>query len=358
MARWLRGTPFVFEVRDLWPELPRAMGVVRNPLVLSLLSALEWLSYHSADACIGLAPGICEGITDRGIESSRISCIPNACDLHLFHPQPEGFTKQPDLIAGLSKPLSASSFVAAFTGAHGLANGLDAVLDAAVVLQRRGRRDIQLLFIGDGRCKPALERRVDSQLLRNCHFLPPMPKHQLAHILRKSVHVGLMVLEDVPAFYRGTSPNKFFDYLASGLPVVNNYPGWLAELITEHKLGIPVPPRDPEAFAEALIRLADNPSLQSVLSFNARTLAESQFSRHLLADQWRDVWKELSPTIPFVAMAMLGSSFMHYLRVWQIVCLHLLLFCCFHPFVGGDFFSALSPRWSCSFSTKEARLSR
>ena len=74
-----------------------------------------------------------------------------------------------------------------------------------------------------------------------------MPKHQLAHILRKSVHVGLMVLEDVPAFYRGTSPNKFFDYLASGLPVVNNYPGWLAELITEHKLGIPVPPRDPEA---------------------------------------------------------------------------------------------------------------
>ena len=288
-ARWLRGTPFVFEVRDLWPELPRAMGVVRNPCVLAGLSTLEWLSYHSADACIGLAPGICEGISERGIEPSRISSIPNACDLELFRPQQQGEAKQPELIAGLTQPLPPDSFVAAFTGAHGLANGLDAVLDAAVDLQRQRRSDIQLLFIGDGRCKPALEHRVASKALRNCHFLPPIPKPQLAQILRQSVHVGLMVLDDVPAFYRGTSPNKFFDYLACGLPVVNNYPGWLAELIREHQLGIPVPPRDPEAFAAALIRLADHPALIGPMGSNARTLAESRFSRCVLADQWRQV---------------------------------------------------------------------
>ena len=98
-----------------------------------------------------------------------------------------------------------------------------------------------------------------------------------------------MVLDDVPAFYRGTSPNKFFDYLSCGLPVVNNYPGWLAELIREHQLGIPVPPRDPDAFAEALIRLADQPSLVASMGAMARTLAESNFSRSLLADQWRQV---------------------------------------------------------------------
>ena len=211
------------------------------------------VSYHSADACIGLAPGICEGIAERGIAASRITSVPNACDLELFQPLPHGFTKQPELIDDLPKPLSSGSFVAAFTGAHGLANGLDAVLDAAAVLQRKGRSDINLLFIGDGRCKPALESRVASEALRNCFFLPPIPKPQLAKILRKSVHVGLMVLDDVPAFYRGTSPNKFFDYLACGLPVVNNYPGWVVELIREHELGIPIPPRDPEAFAEALI---------------------------------------------------------------------------------------------------------
>lgn len=288
-ARWLRGTPFVFEVRDLWPELPRAMGVVRNPLVLAALSALEWLSYHAADACIGLAPGICAGIAERGISPSCITSIPNACDLELFQPLPQGTAKQPELIAGLSQPLAPGSFVAAFTGAHGLANGLDAVLDAAAELQRQGRHDIHLLFIGDGRCKPALERRAASEGLTNCHFLPPIPKPQLAQLLRQSVHVGLMVLDDVPAFYRGTSPNKFFDYLACGLPVVNNYPGWLAELIHEHQLGIPVPPRDPAAFAEALIRLADQPALLAAMGGNARTLAESRFSRRVLADQWCQV---------------------------------------------------------------------
>ena len=98
-----------------------------------------------------------------------------------------------------------------------------------------------------------------------------------------------MVLDDVPAFYRGTSPNKFFDYPACGLPVVNNYPGWLAEMISEHQLGIPVPPRDPEAFAKALIQLSDQPALVASMGVNARTLAESNFSRRLLADQWRQV---------------------------------------------------------------------
>ena len=97
-ARWLRGTPFVFEVRDLWPELPRALGVVRNPFVLISLSALEWLTYHSSDACIGLAPGICEGIAERGIATSRISSIPNACDLELFSPLLQGQVKQPELV--------------------------------------------------------------------------------------------------------------------------------------------------------------------------------------------------------------------------------------------------------------------
>ncbi|MCP9808474.1 sugar transferase [Cyanobium sp. HWJ4-Hawea] len=288
-ARWLRGVPFVFEVRELWPELPRAMGVVRNPLVLAGLSALEWLSYHSADACIGLAPGICEGIAERGIEPSLITSIPNACDLELFQPQPSGKMKQPQLISGLPAPFPPNSFVAAFTGAHGLANGLDAVLDVAAELQHLGRQDIQLLFIGDGRCKPALQQRVASEGLVNCHFLPLIPQLQLAEILRQSVHVGLMVFDDFPAFYCGTSPNKFFDYLACGLPVVINYPGWLAELIQEHQLGIPVSPRDSDAFAAALITLAEQPALVASMGSNARSLAESRFSRRLLADQCRQV---------------------------------------------------------------------
>ena len=284
-ARWLRGIPFVFEVRDLWPELPRAMGVVRNPLVLRALSVLEWCSYHSADACIGLAPGICEGIADRDILPSQITSIPNGCDLDLFYPLPPPQNKQPDLITGVAD----GSFVAAFTGAHGQANGLDALLDLAAELLSRGRHDIQLLFVGDGPCKPALVQRAADENLHNCHFLRLVPKHQLAKMLRQSVHVGLMVLADVPAFYRGTSPNKFFDYLACGLPVVNNYSGWLADLIQSHELGVAVAPRDPKAFADALIALADDPVKYRAMSTNARELAESKFSRVALAGQWLQV---------------------------------------------------------------------
>ncbi len=290
VARWLRGTPFVFEVRDLWPELPRAMGVLRNPFVLSALSALEWLSYHSADACIGLAPGICEGIAERGVLPSRITNIPNACDLDLFHPLPSGEIKQPEKIAGLS--LDPGSLVVAFTGAHGICNGLDAVLDTASVLKYWGRLDIHFLFIGDGRCKPSLVQRVDDEVLTSCHFMPPIPKSELAGILAKSVHAGLMVLEDVPAFYRGTSPNKFFDYLSCGLPVINNYPGWLSEIIREEKVGLTVPPRSPEDFARALISIADDPPLRASLGSNARALAESSFSRELLSQRWCKVLED------------------------------------------------------------------
>ena len=288
-ARWFKGVPFVFEVRDLWPEIPRAMGGIRNPLVLAALSALEWISYHSADACIGLAPGICDGIANKGVSPTSITCIPNGCDLELFYTLNPSYPKRPDLIQGLSKRLSKSSFVAAFTGAHGPCNGLESVVDVAIELQRLGRDDIHIVLIGDGKCKPELERKILNLSLKNCHLLPFMPKHTLARILRESVHVGLMVLSDVPAFYRGTSPNKFFDYLASGLPIINNYPGWIADLISEYNAGIVVEPRNPHAFAQALINLADNHQLTLTAGLNSRSLAEKMFSRSELADQWLNV---------------------------------------------------------------------
>ncbi len=92
-----------------------------------------------------------------------------------------------------------------------------------------------------------------------------------------------MILANVPAFYYGTSPNKFFDYISSGLPIVNNYPGWLADMIRQHQCGLAVPPEDPQAFAEALVYLADHPAELAEMGKNARTLAETAFSRELLA---------------------------------------------------------------------------
>lgn len=273
-ARYLRNKPFVFEVRDLWPELPRAMGVVKNPAVLVGMSFLEMLSYRAAKACIALAPGIRKGIARRSPQGRQIAVIPNGSDLELFRP---GDRKDLDLPG-----IRPCDCVAIFTGAHGIANGLDAVLDAARVLLARGRTDIVLAFIGDGKLKPALMERARSQGLHNCRFFDPMPKNKLNQVVR-CCDIGLMILDDVPAFYYGTSPNKFFDYISSGLPVLNNYPGWMADMIRQYRCGESVPPRYPEAFADTLCKLADHPELRKTYGKNARHLAQTRFSRDKLA---------------------------------------------------------------------------
>jgi len=264
--------PFVFEVRDLWPELPKAMGVIRNPVILFGMSLLERTSYLCATKCIGLAPGICEGIQKKSFKGKRVELIPNGCDTELFRPP-------------VSAPKSSGPLRAVFTGTHGLANGLDAVLDAAALLLKRKEREIELHFIGNGKLKPNLVQRVEDEGLSNCFFHDSIPKVELAKRL-PSFDLGLMILDNVPAFYFGTSPNKFFDYISCGMPVLNNYPGWLAELIEQHNCGVAVTPSSPEDFADALVFFRDNPEKRSSMGVASRRLAESTFSRAKLSNDF------------------------------------------------------------------------
>jgi glycosyltransferase involved in cell wall biosynthesis len=287
VARWLRRKPFVFEVRDLWPELPKAMGVITNPVVLGAMSGLEWISYRSAHRCIGLSPGIVDGIAKRGVPRERIAMIPNGCDLDIFATAAEPWRPE---------GVKDSDLMAVFTGAHGIANGLAAVLDAAGELKRRGRTDIKLVLIGDGKLKPQLQARATAEELSNVVFHPPVPKTRLAGLMA-AADTGMQILANVPAFYYGTSPNKFFDYIASGIPVLNNYPGWLAEIITRAQCGYAVPPENPVAFADALVHAADHPELRVQMGERARKLARKEFDRDQLADQFA-AWLEGAVTGP------------------------------------------------------------
>ncbi len=275
-ARWLRRKPFVFEVRDLWPELPKAMGVITNPIVLKLMSALEWASYRSADRLIGLSPGIVEGIASRGVHRERIEMVPNGCDIDLFSSpvdawRPEGVTKD--------------QMLAVFTGTHGNANGLNAVLNTAKELQTRGRDDIRIALVGQGREKPSLQQRAKAENINNVLFLDPIPKTKLVGLMA-GANIGLQVLRNVPAFYFGTSPNKFFDYISAGKPVINNYPGWVAEMISQNNCGFAVEPDNPNAFADALEYAADNQTDLPLMGKNALELAQKEFDRSLLAQRW------------------------------------------------------------------------
>ena len=272
------GIPFVFEVRDLWPELPIALGKLRNPMLKMYARRLEHKIYRAADHIVALSGGMKEGVCQTGYPEDSVTVIPNGCDLDLFRP-----TDSPldDLRFGAS-----DEFRLVFAGAHGFANGLDAVLDAAAVLKSRGVQGVRFVFVGQGAVRAQLmERsRIDGteQLIS---WLPILPKHELAEVLPK-MDVGMMILRNVPAFYYGTSPNKFFDYISSGLPILCNYPGWVADLIREEDIGVVVPPDDPNKFADAILAIREKKLQLAEMGRRSRTLAESRFSRDDLCNRF------------------------------------------------------------------------
>ena len=271
LFKLLKKKKFIFEVRDLWPELPKAMGVIKNPFILKIMDFLETVSYKYADACVGLSPGIVSGIKNK-YPTKRVKLIPNGCDL--------------GLVKKLKTKPKTSKLIAAFTGAHGYANGLDSVLDIAKYLLQENVKDIEFHFIGDGILKPDLIKRAKKEDLVNCKFIDPLPKVELFKYLNYNVNVGLMVLQNIPAFYYGTSPNKFFDYISLGLPVINNYPGWLANMIKDYNCGIPVNPNRIDEFSDALIKLRDNHDLRKNMGKNSFLLATKKFDRNILSNRF------------------------------------------------------------------------
>lgn len=278
-AKWIRRKPFVFEVRDLWPELPREMGVITNPLTLGVLSVLERQSYLAANGIIGLAPGIVQGIIKVRGEKSNVELVPNGCDLDLFGNASPAL--RPDGIRD-------SDLFAVYTGTFGIANNLNAVIDAAIKLKEYNRDDIKIMFIGDGKQKVQLQQRVKDERLDFIFFRDPVEKKALASLLA-SADIGLQILGNIPAFYYGTSPNKYFDYIASGRPVICNYPGWVADMINEDNLGWAVSPENPDALALALLAAADNRDQLLSMGLRARNLAEKTFDRKYLAAKFLSV---------------------------------------------------------------------
>ena len=253
------------------------MGVIRNPIVLGAMSVLEYASYRSADRCVALAPGIAEGIARRGVPPERIVMVPNGCDIGIFGTQASQAWRPDGVFPG--------DLMAVYAGTHGQANGLDAVLNAAAVLKSRQLTAIKIVLVGDGRQKPQLAQRVEDEGLSNVIMLPPVPKERLAGLMA-AADLGLQSLANVPAFYYGTSPNKFFDYIAAGRPVLINYPGWLAEIIVTHDCGFVAVPDDPAAFANALEAAANDRAALQLKGRNSARLARAEFDRHRLADQW------------------------------------------------------------------------
>jgi glycosyltransferase involved in cell wall biosynthesis len=263
---------FIMEVRDLWPQTIIDMGEMseRNPIVKTL-QFLERFLYRRAERIITLLPLAHEYITSCGVPSEKIVWIPNGVDLNEF----KGVE---------SRYSSNNSFKVIYLGAHGQANALDVLLQSAKIVQERGCQEIEFILIGDGPEKSRLIELARKLELRNVEFRDPVPKSEVTETLSEA-DAFVFNLESIKVFKYGISPNKLFDYMAAGKPVIfsvkaSNNP------VDEAQCGLTVSPRNPKALAEAIIKLSRMPKEErQAMGRRGREYVQKYHSMPVLAEK-------------------------------------------------------------------------
>ena len=277
----LQGAPFVFEVRDLWPDYFAEMGVITNRWILSALYRLEAALYRSAAAVVTVAESARSRIIrEKGVEPGKVFAIPNGVDLKKFDLSDPLRTKKRAELGVQDK------FVVAYVGNHGLGQGLLSVVEAAGMV--RDRKDVHFLFVGDGAEREVVVRRVAELGLSNFTLLNTCPREEVPAFYQ-AADVCLVPLADVPSF-RCTIPSKLFEIMGSSRAVIGALAGEGAELIERSRAGLVLPSEDPEALADAVIRMAGmTGAARDQLGRNGRRFVEENFDRSTLASRYLEI---------------------------------------------------------------------
>jgi glycosyltransferase involved in cell wall biosynthesis len=277
----IRRVPFVLELRDLWPDCVVDWRVVRNQLLIRAAYWLESFLYRKSDKILAVTDGIRCQLIRKGISANKISVVTNASDLELFNPN----SSQADL-QGLGIP--AAAFVCIHAGSLGFANSVGFLLDVAEHLRET---TIHIVILGAGPQKAGLMKDAGNRKLGNIHFLNPVPKTEVPAYLRRA-QLG------IAAFRPGRLthiflPNKFFDYLACGLPVLVNFDGEARTYLETAGAGIYAAPENPQLCAEKIKELAASRERLSAMAINARRLSENRFSWEHKAIEFREALSSL-----------------------------------------------------------------
>jgi glycosyltransferase involved in cell wall biosynthesis len=280
VSRWKR-VPFLLEIRDLWPAFAIAVGVLKNNLLITLSRKLENFLYTHADQIIVNSPGFVQHITEKGGKDIRV--FPNGSDIELFV---EG--KYPD---NLRKNLNwEDKFVVLYAGAHGMSNDLEVVLQAAKILE--SIEAIHIAFLGDGKEKENLRLLSEKINLTNISFLDPVPKNEIARYLF-SANACLAILKPIE-LYKTTYPNKVFDYMAAGRPVILAIDGVIREIVEKANCGIFCEPGSPEAIANAVLQLHHDPANTAQMGRNGKEHLMKYFNRKKTVQQFADMLKKIT----------------------------------------------------------------
>ncbi|MEM9664685.1 MAG: glycosyltransferase family 4 protein [Bacteroidota bacterium] len=282
LARWM-GVPFVLEVRDLWPESIVAVGAMERNGLIRLLERLEQYLYDQADHIVVVTNAFKQAITDKGIRPSKISVLKNGATLP--------FTDQPIDPAETSRlreewGIPSDAFVASYVGTIGMAHNLDVLLDAA---QRCADPDLFFLVAGAGARRSALENRLRQEPLDNVRLLEKQPRELVPYLLSLS-HASVVHLRSTPLF-KTVIPSKIFESMAMRRPIVLGVEGESAALIEEAGAGITVPPDEPDAIWQALVRLKRDAALYGAMAERGYAYVNRCHDRAKLARRYVDILK-------------------------------------------------------------------
>lgn len=274
-AARLHRVPFVFEVRDLWPEVPIELGALRDPAARRAAMALAGWAYRNSAKVVALSPGMKDGVVARGYPADDVTVIPNACDVDLFEVSDERVERFRQSRGWLQhRPL------VVYAGALGRANGVGYLVRVAAEMAQLAP-EVRFLVAGEGYERSALTAEAErlGVLGHNLFLEPWMPKSEIP-VLLGAATVATSLFLPVPGLAHN-SANKFFDALAAGRPVAVNYGGWQADLLTDRGAGLVLDPADHHAAAEVLARHLTDADWVKSASEAALKLAEGEFARDL-----------------------------------------------------------------------------
>lgn len=274
----LKRCPWVLEIRDLWPESILAVGAIKNPRIIAALEAIERFVYRKADRIVPVTYAFQRHIAANGGSPDRITVIRNGVDLAFFEP------REPDVAYARELGVD-GKFVAAYVGTHGMAHGLQLLVEAAQRLQHR--TDIVILLAGDGAERNRLVQEVERRGLTNIRLLGQLPKTDMPK-LWSITDASLAVLKKLDLFLT-VIPSKLFESMAMQRPIILGVAGESAELLEESGSGIVIEPENVEQLVAAITRLADSPELCRELGAKGRSYVESHFDRKVLADRFEQL---------------------------------------------------------------------
>lgn len=280
--------PMVFEVRDLWPEVPIAMGILKKPYQVFLAKQLEKWAYKNSAHIVALSSGMKEGVIKTGYSEENISVIPNSSDNTLFEVDSKDFDEFKARNAWLPK-----SKVIIYTGTFGIVNDVGVAIDLAKELKKR-KSDISILLIGDGiEYDKIYQKAIDEGVLnQTLYFRKQVPKKEIPYFLKYAVMASSFAI-DLPAI-QANSANKFFDALAASKPILINYGGWQKDILETNQCGIVFWKKNIIQTIDELESFLSNEELYHQACINAKYLALNEFSRDVLATKLENILSKIA----------------------------------------------------------------